>query len=303
MLGGRARASRSRYVHGWGAAALGLWLAIAPAGAMAAVVRDDIGQSVRIAQPARRIVSLAPHATELLYAAGAGSYIVGTVQYSDYPAPARRLPRVGGADAINLERIVSLKPDLIVAWLTGNNRAQVERLASFGIPVFWSEPRHLDDIATNIERLGRLAGTTVQAQQAARAFRQRIAALRARYQDLAAVRVFYEIWNQPLMTVNGRHLISDVLRLCGAVNVFDDLPTLAGSVNMEAVLAANPQVIVVVAAPAQREAWLAAWRRWPQLAAVQARHVYAVDPDLLQRQGPRIAEGAAQLCRDIDATR
>ncbi|OGI47192.1 MAG: cobalamin-binding protein [Candidatus Muproteobacteria bacterium RIFCSPHIGHO2_01_FULL_65_16] len=266
-------------------------------------VPDDAGATVVLAAPARRVVSLAPHVTELLYAAGAGGYVVGAVDYSDYPEAAKRIPRVGSYTGLDLEAIVALRPDLIIAWQSGNPPSQVERLRALGLAVYVSEPRHIEDVATNIERLGRLAGTADAALRAARAFRQRHEALRRRYAARPAVTVFYQIWDRPLMTVNGKQLISDVIHLCGGRNVFADLPILAPTVDVEAVLAADPEAIVASGAGASRPEWFDAWRRWPQLRAVRRDNLFVVPPDVLQRHGPRILDGAEHLCADLEAAR
>ncbi len=266
-------------------------------------VQDDLGQTVTLAQPARRIVSLAPHATEMLFATGAGDYLVGTVAYSDYPEAAKRIPRVGGYTSLDLERIVALRPDLIVAWKSGNAAHQLEKLRALGFVVYVTEPRNIDDVPSNIERLGLLVGTTAAASSAAAAFRARHDALRRRYGGRPLVNVFYQIWDQPLMTVNGEHLISDVLRLCGGHNVFASLSVLAPKIDIEAVLAADPEVIVASGMGEARPEWLDDWRRWQRLKAVRNDNLFFVPPELLQRHTPRILDGAERLCAAFDQAR
>ena len=267
-------------------------------------VDDDADKRVCITTSAQRIVSLAPHATEILFAIGAGEKIVGAVNYSDYPPAAKAIQRVGGYNNIDVERIVALRPDLVVAWSSGNNPAQVEALERLGIPVFRNEPRRVLDVAATARRLGRLAGTVAQAQRFARAFEARYRRLQETYAGRRPVRLFYEIWNQPLLTINGQHLISDVIQLCGAVNVFAELPALVPQVDVEAVLAARPEIIVAGSGMGQnRQAWLDAWRRWPSLPAVARNQLYLIDADLLQRHGPRILDGAEALCAVVDAAR
>lgn len=265
------------------------------------VVQDDVGQAVRLAAPARRIVSLAPHITENLYAAGAGAYIVGVVDYSDYPPAAKKLPHVGSHDRLDLEAILALKPDLVIAWESGNPAAHLNRLKSLGLPLFLSQPRHLDDIAGDIERFGTLAATDAGA--AARAFRSRLAELRGRYARRPPVRSFYQIWNQPLLTVNGESLISDVMRLCGAENVFAKLPVLAPTVTLEAVLAANPEVIVASGMDDTRPEWLDMWRRWRDMTASARDNLFFVPADLINRHTPRILDGAQMLCTQLETAR
>ena len=275
-------------------AALICLLALAPSClAQPIVVTDDRGRRVRLAAPARRIVALAPNLAELTYDAGAGAALAGVVRGSDYPASVARLPTVGDAAGIDLERVLALRPDLVLAWLSGNRASDLERLERLGIPVFGSEPQRLRDVPATLRRLGELAGTQAPAERAALAFEAGLARHSARTQ-FPAVPVFVQIWDAPLMTVNERHLISDMLSTCGGRNVFADLPTLAGSVSLEAVLAADPAVIIVATGPGQDPT--AAWRRLPRLRAVQAGRVYPIDPDLISRATPRILDGVELVC-------
>ena len=268
---------------------------------------DDAGHTVTLAAPAQRVISLAPHTTELIYAAGGGAKLVGAVAYSDYPPQALSVPRVGDNRALDLERIAALKPDLIVVWRHGNAQQQIDRLRELRIPLFFSEPHRLDDVATSLTRLGVLLGTQATAQAAAQAYRQAIAQLRTRYAQRAPVSVFYEVWDQPLMTINGEHMISDVIALCGGRNVFAALRPLVPTLSTEAVLAADPDAIVTASqgatAPDRPLPALARWRAWPQLHAVARDNLFAIDGDLLTRPGPRIAQGAARLCKDLDRAR
>ncbi|MCG5075323.1 cobalamin-binding protein [Paraburkholderia tagetis] len=268
---------------------------------------DDSGNTITLAAPAQRVISLSPHATELIYAAGGGAKLVGAVAYSDYPPQALSVPRVGDNRALDLERIAALKPDLIVVWRHGNAQQQIDRLREMHIPLFFSQPHRLDDVATSLTRLGVLLGTQNTAQDAADAYRRQIAQLRARYAQRAPVKVFYEVWDQPLMTINGEHMISDVIALCGGRNVFAALRPLVPTLSTEAVLAANPDAIVAASpgasAPDRPLPALAHWRAWPQLHAVARGNLFAIDGDLLTRPGPRIAQGAARLCEDLDRAR
>ncbi|WP_083615222.1 cobalamin-binding protein [Paraburkholderia sp. SOS3] len=270
-------------------------------------VTDDTGATVTLTTPARRVISLAPHTTELLYAAGGAATIVGAVSYSDYPPEAKQLPRVGDNTALDLERIVALRPDLIVVWRHGNAQRQIEQLRELHVPLFFSEPRHLDDVATTLTKLGELLGTSSAANEAANDYRKNIARLRARYAGKPPVSVFYEVWERPLMTLNGTHLLSDVIALCGGRNVFAQLEPLVPTVSTEAVLAANPEAIVTAApgATASNTALpqLDSWRQWPAITAVARDNLFAIDGDLINRPTPRLAQGAAQLCEDLDIAR
>lgn len=266
-------------------------------------VEDDAGNTVSLARPAQRIVSLAPHVTELLFAAGAGDRIVGTVEFSDYPEAAKRIPRVGNNRILDIERIVAAKPDLLVVWFHGNAERQLDKLRQLGIPLFHSEPRRLDEVASSLDRLGRLAGTERQAATAKAELRKRLDGLRERYEQRRPVKLFYQVWDRPLMTLNGKHLIGEVIRVCGGVNPFADLPQTAPTVSLESVLAANPEAIITGSSKGEADAWLASWRRYPGLAAVQRGNLFTVDADLINRHGPRIVDGAEQLCRSLDQAR
>jgi len=265
-------------------------------------VIDDAGQEVTLEQPARRIVSLAPNITELLFAAGAGDRVVGVTEFSDYPEAAGSITRVGSGTGLDLEAILALRPDLVVAWQSGNPAGQVERLRSLGLIVFLSEPRHLLDVPETLLRLGRLAGTEAAARAGADSFKRRYEQLGQQYAQRPVVSVFYQIWERPLMTLNGEHLFSDVLRLCGGTNVFAELPALAPQVDVEAVLAADPEVIVVAVDGADSPL-LAAWRRWPSLSAVRQGHIYGIARERLVRHTPRILHGAEELCVILEGVR
>jgi iron complex transport system substrate-binding protein len=266
-------------------------------------VTDDYRNELVLAAPARRIVSLSPGLTELLYAAGAGNRVVGVLEHSDFPPEAKALPRVGSDAGIDLEAVLALQPDLVVAWPNAGSLRAVNRLADLKLPVFRSEPRDLDDIPRTLERLGTLAGTQKPAQAAAADFRVRAAALSARYSKRRPVRVFYQVWDRPLLTVNGEQVISKVIRLCGGENVFAALPVIAPQIDREAVLRANPEVIVASGTENERPEWLDAWKAFPGLKAVARGHLYVVPPDLLQRHTPRILEGAERLCALLEGVR
>jgi iron complex transport system substrate-binding protein len=263
---------------------------------------DDAGTTVKLASPATRIVSLAPHATELLYAAGAGDRVVAVLATSDWPPEAAAKPKVGDSRALDLERIFLLQPDLVVTWPFAAP-AQVGALVARGIPVFVANPPTIDGIAQDMERLGALAGTLPTATARAAQFRAEQVRLAKRYSGARTVRVFYEIWDVPMYTIGGQHLISQALRVCGGENVFASLELPAPGVSVEAVLAAKPDAIIAGADRAVRPAWLDAWKRWPTLPAVVHGNLFTVDANLLHRSGPRFVDGVAALCEAIDEAR
>lgn len=282
-----------------GALLLGAFGIIAQAAPVS--VTDDAGHVIRLDAPARRIISLAPHVTELLFAAGAGERVVGVSDYSDFPPAAKAIGSVGSAAALDIERIVMLKPDLVVAWGSGNSASQVARLRALGIAVFDSEPREFAAIASSLERLATLAGTEATGHAAARDFRVRMQTLASTYQQRAAVPVFYQIWRAPLMTLNGKSMVSAAIRLCGGSNIFAQLPQIAPVVGTEAVLQANPEVILT--GGEDEAAALADWRRFPALLAVQRNNLFVINADWLARAGPRLLDGTELLCRQLDSAR
>ncbi|WP_296931794.1 cobalamin-binding protein [uncultured Marinobacter sp.] len=288
-----------------------LWLAalcvlslLAPSLAQAEgpCARDALNQTVCLPEPAHRVVSLSPGATELLFSAGAGDKVVAVSAWSDYPAEAADLPQVGDSNRLDLEAIVALAPDLVVAWVDGNSRSQLERLSDLGISVFWLAPRTFDDIAEAVSDLALLTGSPDLGNERAEAFRAEMTELKARYADARPVRVFYQIWDQPLMTVNREELISKAITLCGGVNVFGGLPRLVPRISREAVLEANPEAIITAGSSDDRQ-WLEAWREFPGLAAVAAGNLFLEPPDLLARPTLRMADGARHLCQTLEQAR
>lgn len=254
-------------------------------------------------KPARRIISLAPHTTELLYAAGAGQWIVGAVSYSDYPKEALAIPRVGGYQSFDYEAIVALRPDLIVAWKSGNPSSGLDKLRGLGIPVFVTEARSLNDIPELLMQLSQLTATQRQAEREALRYKQHLAQLRQRYASAKKLSVFYQIWRQPLMTVNGEHLMNKVIELCGGENIFAGLDLLAGSVGIESIIQRNPDVIMINSKPERFTTWSADWQKWKQLKAVKNNHVFMIDPDTMSRHSPRILLGAEEVCGKLDRVR
>lgn len=266
-------------------------------------VRDDIGRIIRLAEPAQRIVTLAPHAVEMLFAAGAGDRIVGTVSYSDYPEQAKSIPRVGSYNALDVERILALQPDLVFAWDSGNKKDQIEKLIQLGLTVFINEPHSIEDVVSSIERIGRLTATETRARRFNANFLKHYRQLQETYQGKSKVRIFYQVWNDPLITVNGQHLISAVMRLCGAENIFNDMSALSASVSVEAVIAAQPEIIIAGGEADKQTQLLGNWRRWKTLPAVRHEQLYLIEPGLLHRHGPRILDGAEIMCRYVEQAR
>jgi len=266
-------------------------------------VTDDNGQTLVLQAPARRIISLAPHTTELLFAAGAGTRIVGADRYSDHPPEARKIPRIGDSSLLDIERIVALKPDLIVVWLHGTPERQLSKLRALRIPVFHNEPRTLADISRSLAQLGRLAGTEAYAEKAAGDFAAAVAELRSQYAGRPPVTLFYQLWTNPLLTINREHLISDVVRLCGGTNIFSDLKALVPTVSVEAVVAAKPEVIVTTSGEFSNDEAFRVWKKFPSMRAVARNAFIILDSGTISRHSPQILDGARLLCQRLDLVR
>lgn len=272
----------------------------APCSAAPIRVIDDLGQRVSLDKPAQRIVALAPHLVENLYAIGAGERVVGTVEWADYPAAAKAIPRIGNFQSFSTEAVLALKPDVVLLWASGNGQGAMRRLQGLGLSVYASEPRSLDSVAKTLRDLGALVGRQAQADTVAAAFATRYSTLQARYRQAEPVAVFYQVWHDPLQSINGDHLISAVMALCGGRNVFADAPALAPKISVESVLARDPQLIV----SSDDEAGLRKfWAPWTQLRAVRDQRLVSIDAALLQRQTPRLLDGAQALCQQIDSVR
>jgi iron complex transport system substrate-binding protein len=271
--------------------------------AMPFMATDASGTQVVFATPPQRIISLAPNLTELAYAAGMGSHMVAVTAYSDYPQQAKQLPQVGDAFRLDWERLVALKPDLVLAWgssLSSRDRSTFEKLK---LKVLVLEPRRLDDIPKALRLLGHIVGNETVAEAAALAFVQQLGTLRRQYAGRTQVRAYFQIAAVPLLTVNDAHIISDVLRLCGAQNVFATVPLLTPAISKEALVKENPQVMLAVAAThEQEEETKKIWRGLPLIAARQGQMAF-IHPDLISRSTPRILLGAKRICEQIESVR
>jgi iron complex transport system substrate-binding protein len=269
----------------------------------AITVLDDDGKPVTLPNPAQRIVAMAPHVTELLFAAGGGAKIVGAVSYSDYPEAAKRIPNIGSNRQIDMERVIAMKPDLIVVWMHGSSERQVDELRALGIPMFYSEPRKLDDIAASLQKMGKLMGTEAVAEPAAAALRKELGALRAKYASRPPVRMFYQVWDKPLYTLNGAHIVSDAIRACNGVNIFAPLKVTAPIVSVEAVLQEDPEAIFSTGEGSRNDGGVDLWKPFTNMTAVKRNNLFRIDGNLLNRAGPRMIAGTAALCEKLELAR
>lgn len=280
-----------------------LFLSVIAVPAQAITVQDFSGREVTLDQPAKRIVALAPHIVENLYSAGAGDKLVGVVSYSDFPDEAKNVPEVGTYNAFSLEQVLALNPDLVVMWGSGNGMQTLSTFEALGIPVYVSELRQLSDVPKSIRNLSQLAGTPAIGEAEASRIETELNALHRRYGEKRSLSVLYQIWNDPLQTVNGEHLISEIISLCGGHNVFGDASSLAPRVSIESVLLRDPDAIVASGMGEARPEWLDQWRAYPSLTAVADEALFFVNPDHLQRPSARIVLGARSLCQQLDQIR
>ena len=255
-------------------------------------------------QKPQRIISLAPHITEILFAVGAGDQVVGVLAENDFPPEASEIAVIGRYNKINYEAVLAMQPTLVIGWDSGNGADSLARLTSLGLNVYSYEPRSLQDVAASLRYIGELSGQSREGAAQYQQFNNQLQLLRKRYQGKSVVSVYYQLASEPKMTVNDEHVIADILRVCGAANIFADALPLIPRVNTETILRRNPQVIVTTGVAGEHATRLDEWRQWPSLSAVKYNHLYAeVHPDLLHRQGPRILQGAEQLCELIDRAR
>lgn len=280
-----------------------LFLSVIAVPAQAITVQDFSGREVTLDQPAKRIVALAPHIVENLYSAGAGDKLVGVVSYSNFPDEAKNVPEVGTYNAFSLEQVLALNPDLVVMWGSGNGMQTLSTFEALGIPVYVSELRQLSDVPKSIRNLSQLAGTPAIGEAEASRIETELNALHRRYGEKRSLSVLYQIWNDPLQTVNGEHLISEIIALCGGHNVFGDASSLAPRVSIESVLLRDPDAIVASGMGEARPEWLDQWRAYPSLTAVADEALFFVNPDHLQRPSARIVLGARSLCQQLDQIR
>ncbi|WMW79065.1 cobalamin-binding protein [Undibacterium cyanobacteriorum] len=267
-------------------------------------VIDDGKRTVRLTQPAKRIISLAPHVTELVFAAGAGKQLVGVSEYSDYPEDAKKVASIGSIFALDLERLIALKPDLVIIWGTGNAKHLAQKLRDNQLTVYENEPHSFEDIASSIEKIAILSGTEVVGKENARLFRQRLQSLNQEYQlknKQTPVRVFHQMVKSPLMTVNKDHFVSKMIEICGGTNVFGDLKDISATITVEAMLATNPDVIFSSGKESgklQNE-----WNQFPNLSAVKKKNLFSIPGDWLHRAGPRVLDATEMLCKQIREAR
>lgn len=266
-------------------------------------VQDSLGNEVVLEKPAAKIVALSPHIVENLFSAGAGENIVASVDHCDYPEAALTIPRLGTMGSFGLEPIVDLKPDLVVIWYSGKGVEIYNKLKELGLTVYASAPKTLSDIAESIKDFGVLTDNEDIANKAASQFEHDVTQLSRTYSQKQKVRSFYQVWYQPMLSINKDSLIHQVIELCGGTNVFADSPALVPKLSIESVISKDPEVIVASGLGDLRPAWLDDWKDWPSISAVANNKLFHIHPDLIQRHSLRVLEGAKTLCQQLEQAR
>ena len=256
-----------------------------------------------LSKPAERVIALAPHIVENVYAAGAGKTLVGAVDYCDYPPEANEITRVGSISSYSLEAIIALKPDLVLVWHSGRGGDVLTKLDRLGIPAYAGDPHALEDVARSIRDYGKLTGNQIYAEAAAKHFENRHQNLSTEHKNKTPISVLYQVWNDPIQTLNDEHIISDVIRLCSGLNAFGDSPSLVPKISVESVISRDPEVIIASGMAEERPEWLDTWKKWRTLKAVQQSNLYFIPPDIIQRHTPRILDGAELMCKHLDRAR
>jgi iron complex transport system substrate-binding protein len=259
---------------------------------------DDLGKTITLPKKPKKIITLSPNSTEILFAIGAGKTIVGTVDQADYPLAAKKIKRIGSYPAPDFESIIALSPDLVVLPKQGLSYAVVAELEKFKLPYFVLNPRTLADIANDILQLGKITGNEKKALQISTVYQNKIRQLKKQYQKRNKVTVFYELWNPPLMTINNKTLINEMIELCGGQNIFGTIKIQYPTINIASVIAKNPQVIIVSNKKQSDE-----WSKWPNINAVKNNKVFYLSPDLAQRTSPRIIAALINMCKIINGAR
>jgi vitamin B12 transport system substrate-binding protein len=257
----------------------------------------------KVKAPIKRIVALAPHIVEMLFDMGAGDKIVGTVAYADYPEAALSIPRVGSYHGMQVEKILALKPDLVIVWESGNATPDIEKIQRLGLNVIFSAPKNIEDVATEIRYFGDVIGHQVQAEKVATTFEQRLVSLRKQNKHKDPIKVFYQLWSEPMMTINGETWINQLVEVCQGVNVFGSNPTLYPKIGIENVIVAQPELMILPDENSDKPQPIINWQKWTEIPAVKNNKFIHVDADLLHRFSTRMLSGIEDMCEKIDGQR
>lgn len=250
-----------------------------------------------------RIVALAPHIVENLYAIGAGDLIVGTLDYADYPQEATKIERIGGYNGISIEKLLMLKPDMVIAWKNGNQAEDLAQIKRLGIELYLSDPRFIEGVASEILKLGQITGHIEQSKQVAETFTAKLNAIKVTQKDKTTLTGFYQLWPEPMMTVSKNTWINQLIETCQVTNVFANSDTDYPQISIENVIVTKPQVIIIPDEKSKRVMPTVNWQQWPEIPAVKYEQFISVNADLLHRFTPRMLDGLAQMCDKVDISR
>jgi len=270
-------------------------------------VIDDENNTVTLSRPAQRVITLAPSLTEMVFKIGAEDKLVATVKSSDFPAAAKNIARIGDYERFSLETLLSYKPDLVIAWRVDANHQQIKKIKSFNIPTYLISPHGFEDISNTVRNIGTLLGKQRQAKAVADGFERRLARLRFENKHKTRLRAFYQIWYEPIYTVNGKTVISQIMKLCGLDNIFAQSRISAPKITEESVIDRNPEIIIasgiVEGISIKKPEWLNIWGKWPVITAVANDNLFFINPDIINRQSTRILDGTAKMCEFADEAR
>ncbi|MDN3406190.1 MULTISPECIES: cobalamin-binding protein [unclassified Pseudoalteromonas] len=250
-----------------------------------------------------RIVALAPHIVENLYAIGAGDLIVGTLDYADYPKEATKIERIGGYNGISIEKLLMLKPDMVIAWKSGNQAEDLAQIKRLGIELYLSDPSSIEGVASEILKLGQITGHIEQSKQVAETFTAKLNAIKVTQKDKTTLTGFYQLWPEPMMTVSKNTWINQLIETCQVTNVFANSDTDYPQISIENVIVTKPQVIIIPDEKSKRVMPTVNWQQWPEIPAVKYEQFISVNADLLHRFTPRMLDGLAQMCDKVDISR
>ena len=268
-----------------------------------ALPNKEVNKELNIEESKPTIIALAPHIVEMLYDVGAGGQIIGTTAFADYPEQAKAIPRIGNYVRLQLERVIELQPDLIIAWRSGNPSDDLARLEQLGFNVVYSQPHTFADIAKEIRSFAKLTGHSEQGEQVAHKFEQELAQITKAYQDKTKITGFYELWSRPLTTVAKGSWPQQFLNICQVHNPFKPVLTPYPQISIEQVLPASVQLIIQPLSVNQKEREGFNWQDWPIIPAVANKQIIRPDADAMHRMSIRSLTALKDLCASIDKTR
>ena len=252
---------------------------------------------------AKKIIALSPHSVEMLYAIGAGDQIIATLEYSDYPPPALSIPRIGNFTGIQIEKIIALQPDLIIAWKSGNKLADLKKIESLGFNIFYSKPENISEISLELIKLGKLTGHSKEAITLAANIADKHQQIIDRFSATEQINVFYQLWHDPLRTIGSGSWLESLINDCNGRNIFNDAESAYPIVSLETILSRNPEVIIIPGHPGTIDTNNSFWDKWQNISAVKHNKIFTIDGDLLHRFTPRAIDGLELLCQSIDNAR